>query len=485
MEVGIIPIPILIRHLGLVLSTTEVETAAETTAAAVATGFPVHCTKQSSLKLTHPCQATSLDYQATYQSILNEVKFNYTEFVKGKPAYFKRFLNQGVTRPCRNIGIEMTTSFQKKARGKVLQIPGAKPSLYNNQLLVSTGIPSLDQLLGGGLAVGTVMLVEEDTFGSYARLLLKYFCAESVMTGHSLMVSSADNDPDQLLKELPRPILDDPGVKDEANITVGEDDSMKIAWRYRHLPKFQSSSTAVKFGHYYDLSKTMEDDLVSTINVKMIGSEDIIQSPACNNHNPKYLHLLKSIQECIEVGGFGTSATPEKRNILRIAMHSLGSPLWGENGGLQPDDHYDPSLIKFLLGLRAILRSSFGVCVVTIPTHLFCDKAFINRVERMCDTVVHLDSFVGSEREKNPAYKEYHGLFNIKKLPSLNTLVCHMPESLDLAFKLRRKKFVIEKLHLPPDLSETASRSQEDPVPKLAAGSSCGTGGSGKSKLDF
>ena len=39
----------------------------------------------------------------------------------------------------------------------MLQISGAKPSLYNNQLLVSTGVPSLDQLLGGGLAVGTGM----------------------------------------------------------------------------------------------------------------------------------------------------------------------------------------------------------------------------------------------------------------------------------------------------------------------------------------
>ena len=39
------------------------------------------------------------------------------------------------------------------------------------------------------------------------------------------------------------------------------------------------------------------------------------------------------------------------------------------------------------------------------------------------------------------------GLFNIKQLPRLNSLVCHMPDSLDLAFKLRRKKFTIEVTH--------------------------------------
>ena len=36
------------------------------------------------------------------------------------------------------------------------------------------------------------------------------------------------------------------------------------------------------------------------------------------------------------------------------------------------------------------------------------------------------------------------GLFNLVKLPRLNSLMCHMPDTSDLAFKLRRKKFMIE-----------------------------------------
>lgn len=54
------------------------------------------------------------------------------------------------------------------------------------------------------------------------------------------------------------------------------------------------------------------------------------------------------------------------------AIHSLGSPLWGENGGLTVDDHYDPTLPRFLLALRAILRGAFAACIITMPTHLFC-----------------------------------------------------------------------------------------------------------------
>ena len=35
---------------------------------------------------------------------------------------------------------------------------------------------------------------------------------------------------------------------------------------------------------------------------------------------------------------------------------------------------------------------------------------YVRKLESLCDTVVHLDSFVGSDKEKNPAYKEYHGI---------------------------------------------------------------------------
>ena len=40
------------------------------------------------------------------------------------------------------------TSFQKKSKGKTVNIYGTKPSLHNNQLLVSSGVPSLDNVLG-------------------------------------------------------------------------------------------------------------------------------------------------------------------------------------------------------------------------------------------------------------------------------------------------------------------------------------------------
>jgi len=70
--------------------------------------------------------------------------------------------------------------------------------------------------------------------------------------------------------------------------------------------------------------------------------------------------------------------------------------------------------------------------------------SIIKRCEHLCDTSVRLESFAGSEKETGAVYRDYHGLFHVNKLPAINTLTSHVPESFDLAFKLRRKKFVIE-----------------------------------------
>ncbi|PVD33614.1 hypothetical protein C0Q70_04872 [Pomacea canaliculata] len=244
-----------------------------------------------------------------------------------------------------------SSSFQKRTKTKLIEISGTRASLYNNQLLVSSGIPSLDAVLGGGVAVGTVLLIEEDASSMHAQLMLKYFAAEAIVTGQALTFVSADQDPHKIIKDLPAPVSADPTEKgdawsDQHSAEGGTDEKMSIAWRYQNQP----------------------------------------------NH----------------------------------------------------------------------LRNDW-------------DDAFVWRLEQLCDTVLRLQSFGASEKEKGHVFKDYSGLLHVIKLPCLNELVTHMPETLDLAFRLRRKKFTIEKLHLPPELSDTSGREQDDPVPLLHPVVSCGS----------
>ncbi|XP_035660317.1 elongator complex protein 4-like [Branchiostoma floridae] len=388
------------------------------------------------------------------------------------------------------------TSFQKKARAKTLQIPGTRPSSQGNQLLVSTGVPSLDHIIGGGVVVGTVMLVEEDSFGSYARLLMKYFMAEGIMTHHPLLLSSAELHPKQLLSDLPAPVSDDIGKaalnQEEVSLekNVQKEATMKIAWRYQKLRTEQPELGAFsQFGHYYDLSKTMSSEMRDTAPTRLFYLQDELplekQGVWTSITNPAYIKLLQSIQDVVKEGQFDLSVPQPKdvpRTVLRIGLHSLGSPLWGEQDS---GSSHDSSLPHFLHALRAVLRTSLAACLITIPTHLFEDMAFTRRLEKLCDSVIRLESFAGSEKEQNPAYKDYHGLLYIKQLSQANSLLSYMPDCNDFAFKLRRKKFAVEKLHLPPELQDSQQREQDDPVAALKTPSASCFNPSVKSKLDF
>ncbi|XP_056134929.1 elongator complex protein 4 [Lampris incognitus] len=389
-----------------------------------------------------------------------------------------------------------TTSFQKKTRSKLVSIPGTRPSVQNGQLIVSTGVTSLDYLIGGGLAVGTLLLIEEDRYDSYSHMIFKYFLAEGVVCGHELFVASAQENPDDILQELPAPILDDIASHKtfegqmQPRGPQDSQDSMKIAWRYQNLPKVQTAlASSSRFGHYYDVSKTMEPEIRQTAKChRFYLPEHPSQSSATRSPMlESYAALLKSLQEVIHREGFDGAPTPSKsRNVLRIGLRSLGCSLWGDDLCCHDNPRHSHALTTFLYGLRALLRSSLSVAVVTVPSHLIQNRALMGSITRLCDNAIALESFRGSERETNPLYKDYHGLLHVRQLPRLNCLVSELPDHKDLAFKLKRKQFTIERLHLPPDLSETVSRVSRGELAGAAmVGSACGAGTSGNKHLDF
>ncbi|KAG8001485.1 Elongator complex protein 4, partial [Nibea albiflora] len=260
------------------------------------------------------------------------------------------------------------TSFQKKTRSRLISIPGTRPSVQNGQLLVSTGVTSLDYLL------------EEDRYDSYSRMILKYFLAEGVVCRHELFVAAAQDNPDDILQELPAPILDDVAIHkpmEQPRLSCEPQDSMdamKIAWRYQNLPKVQSAlASSSRFGHYYDVSKTMEPEIrqAATCHRFYLPEHPTQSSPTHSTMLESYSALLKSLQEVIHREGFDVAAPMTKsRNILRIGLHSLGSALWGDDLCCHDNPKNVHALTSFLYGLRALLRSSLSVAVVTVPSHL-------------------------------------------------------------------------------------------------------------------
>lgn len=62
---------------------------------------------------------------------------------------------------------------------------GTRPGL-SGQTLVSTGLADFDKLIGGGVPLGTVTLLLEDTYTQHHVTLLKYFLAEGAANNQAL-----------------------------------------------------------------------------------------------------------------------------------------------------------------------------------------------------------------------------------------------------------------------------------------------------------
>jgi elongator complex protein 4 len=94
------------------------------------------------------------------------------------------------------------SAFIKRQTARVGDI-GTRPGL-NGQVLVSTGVAGIDRLLGGGLPLGSVLLIIEDSHSQQHLNLLKCFLAEGFCCKHSLALVTGEHlDVDGLATFLP------------------------------------------------------------------------------------------------------------------------------------------------------------------------------------------------------------------------------------------------------------------------------------------
>ncbi|KAJ3301184.1 Elongator subunit elp4 [Blyttiomyces sp. JEL0837] len=413
-----------------------------------------------------------------------------------------------------------------------------KISPHNGHLVTSTGILSLDEVLGGGLPSGTLLLLQEDRHTGYASLIYRYFIAQGIVGGHAMCVASADEVPNGIVGNLMAVV----GVEDDgSSSSKGEDDKdkdedvdggmvggfgqgrslgmgslrdprgdrMSIAWRYQGLPKFSSSvsgggNVATGGGtkgdgpycHLFDLTKKMPEATITAAS-KMMALLDVQEliTPETTAAQT-YQKLFDNLKEMLAQGAFSNnSSTPPGGipNFLRIAIQSVGSFAWGKGSG---DVSSCRALFKFIISLRALLRDTRAVCMVTIPAYLYGDhhgvsgSPFIKSLQHACDGVIEIESFTGSQRQFGEEFtSDYHGFLHPHKLPTLNTLTpatrIPITELYSLAFRVRRKRFYVETFHLPPEKEtsggQTGSQGQSGQGSDGGSGKKGGGGGGGSS----
>ncbi|KAJ2016703.1 Elongator subunit elp4 [Coemansia sp. S680] len=429
------------------------------------------------------------------------------------------------------------SSFKKRVPASQPKPPPAtRVNPHSAQLLVSTGVPALDDVLGGGLPVGGVLLIEQDRQTGYSNTLLSYFASQAIAAGHKLCIVNADRDVN-LASQLPgwagvsrsttEPGTGTGAVAETEQCDTG--DKMQIAWRYQNLPRVDgrdadaqgrsepsagsssaTTTTDTPYCEKFDLSMRIPQEVIDQARVEIVDSDAISRAMASmeSSNGDMYKCVLDKISALINDGFSSLKPLPPnpERNILRIELRSLGSGFWR---GSDPN-----AILMFLHGLRGLLRYSYAACVISFPAYLYEEAGvrlpIVRRIEHLCDAVIELESFEGSNAtpssivarqikgEAAVASQEYHGFLHIHKLPRLNSLTASMGRlsllhtgggsANNLAFRLRRKKFSIETYHLPIEGGVTERRVPAKDEPKtsrLPSGAGCGSTPGRKDPLEF
>ncbi|KAK6586976.1 hypothetical protein PZA11_000266 [Diplocarpon coronariae] len=343
---------------------------------------------------------------------------------------------------------------------------GIRPSPLDGRLTTSTGTHSLDSLLSGhsGLALGTSLFVEENGTTDFAGALLRYYAAEGVVQGHHVHVLGMH---EEWGRELPGMAAGEDRKVD----LRGNEEKMKIAWRYERLGEFGAekhppqqkgaldSLRATAFCHDFDLSKRLILPSLSNMRFVPIPTRPNFDFRDQETDNSPFTGFLNHLTSQL-------SAVPNT-TIHRIIIPNLLSPAIYPAEAARPEH-----VLQFLHALRALLRryATNLTAMITLPLALYPRTTNSTRwMELLSDGVLELTPFPSTAvtTKWNPSLtlqeEPPQGMLKIHRLPVFHEKGGGGGEQSgfgdDLAFTLSmRKGLVIKPFSLPPVEGDTGGQ---------------------------
>ena len=160
-------------------------------------------------------------------------------------------------------------------------------------------------------------------------------------------------------------------VKSTKNPSELNENDMRIAWRYNNLPVVDSEEKLAS-QYNFDLTKYIEKERLNELNVYYFDGN--FYKTRLNYSsvftNPTYSAILEQLQTRLSQPEYSLNSEHPMKNMYRICISSLGSPLWYE-------EQFSNDICLFLTVLKALIRKSIAVCCITIPSHLLKRKVRI------------------------------------------------------------------------------------------------------------
>ncbi|XP_043712971.1 elongator complex protein 4 [Telopea speciosissima] len=329
-----------------------------------------------------------------------------------------------------------TSSFSRNLMGAQLaQTPGLKQGL-NGVTFISSGIPNLDKILGGGFPLGSLIMVMEDAEAPHHLLLLRNFMSQGLVHEQPLLYASPATDPRVFLGTLPSPIL----TKDDKVLDrEPEQKGLRIAWQYK---KYFGDNQQCFEGHRenrpeycndFDLRKPLERRLLSGGHIDCVSLKD-------------YTNITDFHDRCSSFLAKFARNDAGPRCAGRIAIQSLCAPQCG-----YAEIEWD--MINFIRCLKSMVRSSNAVALITFPPSLL-SPSFAKRWQHMADTLLSVRAIPDEDKELAKlltGYQDMVGLLHVHKVAQINTQVPVILEANTFSMKLqKRRSLVLERLNQAP-----------------------------------
>ncbi len=364
-------------------------------------------------------------------------------------------------------------------------LPGTKPYPSAPLRFVSTGIPSLDDVLGSLPLGSTLTLLAPDPHTQWARLVARHTAAAGLLDGQRLLVLSPMGE--EWAAGLPwvegeSGLEAVAGAESESETEAMEDDGRtKIAWRYDKMAKFRTSVGEAPL----PLGPSSRAPPKLTPGSSRLAANTTLPAPLRAQLEAagtiSYVDPGDGLASAVEALAAALAAAPTDQ-VVRVVVPELGSRDWPLAA---------PEIPRFLLCLRALLRHRPAVGAVTLPPTLSTSptptspsasastspdsNTWITSLAHASDACLTLQGF-GTSPGHFRAFAPLHGLLTPHALPSPHHLLspaCRHSTLLgvkdggeqNLGFRLKRKKFVVESVHL--GIEGGTSERRTAPVEKV------------------
>ncbi|CAA7394313.1 unnamed protein product [Spirodela intermedia] len=309
----------------------------------------------------------------------------------------------------------------------------------NAALYVSSGIPTLDAILGGGFLLGSLVMIVEDAEAPHHLLLLRNFMAQGLIHTQPLLFASSTVDPRAFMGTLPSPLSSPSSSASSSSAQLAKGIGLRIAWQYRKYFGPQkdapqgNNGDKKEFSCEFDLRKPLDKHLLIGEHIESARVQDYPNLGSLLDHCCAFLSRLQKNDSGIQCAG-------------RIVIQSLCAPQCGFS-------KLDWDMISFIRSLKAALRASNGVAVLSFPASVL-PPSFSVRWKHLADTLLSVSAI--QDEDKNLAqllsgYQDMVGFLKVHKVAQLNTQVPTIPEARTFSLKLqRRRSLVLEPLNQAP-----------------------------------